>query len=159
MCHPRPILGTRSSTRGLHDLWKWVFRDGPHRHTDTQTDTRTCRLTYRANPGAALQIPLSFNNQSIRSFILFLTCCFTNYGSGVSGKMGETLQAKFQPHLHFGLVHFSVGQSVKYSKVHCSTLQCNVSYFKNIYLEMCGKTIPGLIMHKLIQILETISSY
>ena len=28
LCHPRPILGTQSSTRGLHDLRKWVFRDG-----------------------------------------------------------------------------------------------------------------------------------
>ena len=27
-CHPRPILGTRSSSRGLHDLRKWVFRGG-----------------------------------------------------------------------------------------------------------------------------------
>ena len=41
LCHPRPILGTRSSTRGLHNLWKWVLRDGAHRHTDRHTDMAT----------------------------------------------------------------------------------------------------------------------
>ena len=41
LCHPRPILGTRSSTRGLHDLRKWVFRDGTDRHTHTTTDMAT----------------------------------------------------------------------------------------------------------------------
>ena len=36
-----PILGTQSSTRGLHDLRKWVFRDGTDIHTDTHTDMAT----------------------------------------------------------------------------------------------------------------------
>ena len=27
LCHHRPILGMRSSTRSLHNTWKWVFRD------------------------------------------------------------------------------------------------------------------------------------
>ena len=31
----------RSSTRGRHDLWKWVFCDGVHRHTDAHTDMAT----------------------------------------------------------------------------------------------------------------------
>ena len=28
LCHPRPILGTRSLNRGVHNLRKWVFRGG-----------------------------------------------------------------------------------------------------------------------------------
>ena len=39
LCHPRLILGTRSSTRGLHDLRKGVFRDDTDRHTHTHTHT------------------------------------------------------------------------------------------------------------------------
>ena len=48
--HPRPILGTRSSTRGLHDLRKCVFHDGTDRQTDRQTDRRTWRLYDQLGP-------------------------------------------------------------------------------------------------------------
>ena len=36
-CHHWPILRIRSSTRGLHDLRKWVFWDATDRHTDIAT--------------------------------------------------------------------------------------------------------------------------
>ena len=46
-CNHRPILGIHSLTRGLHDLLKWVFRDGAGR----QTDRQTCKQTDMATLG------------------------------------------------------------------------------------------------------------
>ena len=34
LCHHRPKLGTGSLTRTFYDFRKWVFCDGPHKHTD-----------------------------------------------------------------------------------------------------------------------------
>ena len=41
LCHHRPIFKIRSSTSGLPDSRKWVFRDGTDRHTHRHCDTMT----------------------------------------------------------------------------------------------------------------------
>ena len=64
MCHPRPILGTRSSTRGLHDLRKWVFRDGTDRHTHRHTNGHGDSMTNSAQWGRVGENP-AYGRQSI----------------------------------------------------------------------------------------------
>ena len=57
LCHHRPTLWICSLTRGLHDTWKWVFRD----ITNTQTDIVTLWLTWPRGQSQWKSIFLLFN--------------------------------------------------------------------------------------------------